>query len=83
MLARAVAIRAAQKAMPLAPASEIVKKTRTKKPIVVTKVNTKRKKWTTKLVHPTYSIEPCPNCDFPEADGGYCPDCGWTVWSKK
>lgn len=20
----------------------------------------------------------CPACDFPEADGGYCPACGWT-----
>lgn len=21
----------------------------------------------------------CPNCGFPEADGGYCPGCGWTT----
>jgi hypothetical protein len=20
----------------------------------------------------------CPNCTFPEADGGYCPACGWS-----
>jgi hypothetical protein len=46
-------------------------------------VRKKRKGWATKLVHPTYSIEPCPNCDFPEADGGYCPECGWTEWQRK
>ncbi len=23
-------------------------------------------------------IEPCPNCGFAYADGGYCPECGWT-----
>lgn len=23
-------------------------------------------------------IEPCPNCGFAYADGGYCDDCGWT-----
>lgn len=38
----------------------------------------KRKaKYTAKRVHPHYSIEQCPACDFPESDGGYCPDCGW------
>ena len=37
-----------------------------------------KKKWSARLAHPTYSIEPCPNCEFPEADGGYCEDCGWT-----
>ena len=21
--------------------------------------------------------EPCPNCLYAYADGGYCPDCGW------
>ena len=26
-------------------------------------------------------IEPCPKCGFAYADGGYCPDCGWTVWN--
>lgn len=35
-------------------------------------------KWTVKRAHPTYAIEPCPNCEFPEADGGYCENCGWT-----
>lgn len=29
--------------------------------------------------HPTYSIEPCPACQWPEADGGYCPACGWSA----
>lgn len=22
--------------------------------------------------------EPCPNCGYAYADGGYCPDCGWS-----
>ncbi len=38
----------------------------------------KTRKYSTKLAHSQYSIEPCPNCLFPEADGGYCPECGWT-----
>jgi len=38
----------------------------------------KTRKYTTKLAHPQYSVEPCPNCDFAEADGGHCPECGWT-----
>ena len=25
-------------------------------------------------------IEPCPTCGFAYADGGYCEECGWTVW---
>jgi hypothetical protein len=37
-----------------------------------------RRRFTAKLAHPTYSIEQCPNCEFPEADGGYCPECGWS-----
>lgn len=24
-------------------------------------------------------IEPCPNCSFAYADGGYCPSCGWSL----
>ena len=39
-----------------------------------------KKKWETKLSHPTYSIEACPQCEFPEAEGGYCPECGWTLY---
>ena len=39
----------------------------------------KSRKYNTKLAHPQYIIEPCPNCQFPEADGGYCPDCGWSA----
>jgi hypothetical protein len=31
------------------------------------------------LAHPSYSIERCPRCDFPEADGGACANCGWTL----
>lgn len=23
-------------------------------------------------------IEPCPNCGFAYADGGFCEECGWT-----
>lgn len=23
-------------------------------------------------------IETCPNCGYAYADGGYCPDCGWS-----
>ena len=33
----------------------------------------------TTLAHPGYSVERCPRCDFPEADGGYCAACGWTL----
>lgn len=33
-----------------------------------------------KLAHPAFSIEACPNCEFPEADGGYCENCGWTKY---
>ena len=38
-----------------------------------------RRKFTTKLTHPTFSVEWCPReeCGFPEAEGGYCPECGW------
>jgi len=36
-------------------------------------------RWSTKLAHPTYVIEPCPRCTFPEADGGYCAECGWSA----
>jgi len=39
-------------------------------------------KWGTRLSHPTFSVETCPNCAFPEADGGYCPECGWSTCSK-
>lgn len=28
-------------------------------------------------------VEPCPNCSFAYADGGYCPECGWTTWRGK
>ena len=40
----------------------------------------RRPRFTEKLSHPTYAIEPCPReeCGFPEADGGFCPECGWT-----
>ncbi len=34
-----------------------------------------RKKWTTKLSNK--GLDKCPACDFPEAYGGYCPECGW------
>lgn len=36
-------------------------------------------KWRTRLSHPTSVVEPCPACGFPEADGGYCPECDWHV----
>jgi hypothetical protein len=35
------------------------------------------RRYSTRRVHPTYTVEICPVCDFPEADGGYCPECGW------
>ena len=38
----------------------------------------KRKRWSVPLAHPSFAIEPCPACDYPEADGGHCPECGWT-----
>jgi len=34
-----------------------------------------RKTWNTKLSNK--GLDPCPQCDFPEAYGGYCPECGW------
>ena len=27
----------------------------------------------------TAITQPCPLCLFAYADGGYCPDCGWTL----
>lgn len=40
-----------------------------------------------RLYHPRYSVEPCPRCEHPEADGGYCnPEdggCGWTMAHHK
>jgi len=39
-----------------------------------------RRVWGVKLAHPAFSIEACPNCEFPEADGGYCENCGWTKY---
>lgn len=38
-----------------------------------------RRRYATPLAHPSYSIEPCPACGFPEADGGYCAECGWSL----
>lgn len=35
--------------------------------------------WTAHLSHPTWSIEKCPKCGFPEAEGGFCPNCHWTA----
>lgn len=35
--------------------------------------------WHVPLAHPTYAVEPCPRCGFPEADGGACASCGWTL----
>lgn len=35
------------------------------------------KRWTTKLVNK--GTEKCPRCDFPEAYGGYCDECGWSA----
>jgi len=39
----------------------------------------KERKWSVKLTHPSYrlSADLCPNCQYPEADGGRCPECGW------
>lgn len=34
--------------------------------------------WKSLLVHKNGPwTEFCPECGFPEADGGYCPACGW------
>ena len=41
-------------------------------------VNTER--WDTKLSNK--GQEPCPNCGFPEAYGGYCNECGWMAPMK-
>lgn len=39
-----------------------------------------RIRWDVKLAHPGWALlaDQCPNCKFPEAEGGYCPNCGWT-----
>lgn len=37
----------------------------------------KPRRYATKPIHPGYIIQDCLNCGFPEADGGYCPECGW------
>jgi hypothetical protein len=37
------------------------------------------RRYSTPLAHPTYCVEPCPRCGFPEADGGACKDCGWML----
>ena len=42
-------------------------------------VAVKARTYTAKLAHPSFVVEPCPACAFPEAGGGYCPDCGWTL----
>lgn len=34
-----------------------------------------QKKWDTKLTNK--GLDKCPKCEFPEAYGGYCPECGW------
>lgn len=41
---------------------------------------TREKRWRTKLIHPAYRIlfDACPNCGFPECEGGYCAECGWS-----
>ena len=41
-----------------------------------------RRGWSTKLSHPSYIVEMCPNCGFPEADGGSCDECGWFRYSE-
>lgn len=28
-------------------------------------------------------IEPCSKCNYAYADGGYCPECGETVWNRR
>lgn len=38
------------------------------------------KKWNTKLTNK--GLEKCPRCDFPEAYGGFCNECGWTAPMK-
>lgn len=45
-------------------------------------VKTGKRRWGTALTHPSYSIEECPSCGFPESDGGYCPECGWTRFTR-
>lgn len=41
----------------------------------------REKRWHTRLTHPSYRVlyDACPKCGFPEAEGGYCPECGWTL----
>lgn len=38
-----------------------------------------RKEWTSLLAHKNgpWTVL-CPACSFPEAEGGYCPACGWS-----
>jgi hypothetical protein len=39
------------------------------------------KKWAVKLDHPSWSLpaDHCPKCDYPEAEGGWCANCGWSL----
>jgi hypothetical protein len=39
----------------------------------------KTRTYGTTLTHSGYSVEQCPQCNFPEADGGACAACGWTL----
>jgi len=38
-------------------------------------------RWTAKLDHPTWALlaDKCPACEYPEAEGGWCANCGWTL----
>jgi len=42
-------------------------------------VQPKVRKWSVPLAHPNFQLlaDFCPKCQFPEAEGGYCPNCGW------
>lgn len=37
--------------------------------------------WPVQLQHPSWSLiaDQCPRCSFPEAAGGYCEACGWSL----
>jgi ribosomal protein L32 len=37
------------------------------------------RRYSVPLTHPGWSVEACPKCGYPEADGGACADCGWTL----
>lgn len=39
------------------------------------------RRWKAKLDHPSWAlcVDQCPRCEYPEAEGGWCANCGWSL----